>query len=291
MTSILSLSGASAFADSEAKGKAQDSPGALAGNTAQAPMDVPVNVCGNTTNVAAALNPAFGNKCINGSDHRESHPHHEQPPHHGGHHQTKPESEPEHESEPHARPPQDRHEDPRGHEEPRGHDEPRGHEEGASNTSEAVVVGHASDSPGAGSGNTAQTPVDAPVQACGNHLGLGSLLSSIFGNGCDAPASEPGEKHEEKAPHDPAPHGPGDGHRVEPAPVPLVVPPSSTPAHKSPAPKHEPQTTRADDSVDTRAKLAETGADEALYGASAASAALLLSGVILYRRRTASSRG
>jgi LPXTG-motif cell wall-anchored protein len=240
VTSILSLSGASAFADSEAKGQAQDSPGVLAGNTVQAPLDVPVNACGNTANVAAGLNPAFGNKCVNGSDHRhrESHPHHEPPPHYGEHHQTKPESEPE----PHVRPPQDRHE------------EPRAHEEEASGTSEAVVE------------------VPAPD--------------------CDAPASEPDEKHEEKAPHDdPAPRGPGDGHRDGSVPVPLIVPPSSTPAHTSPAPKHEPQTTRADRPVDTRAKLAETGADQALYGASAASAALLLGGVILYRRRTASSRG
>jgi hypothetical protein len=65
-TSVLSLYGSSAFADSQADGTAQNSAGLLSGNTIQAPVDVPVNVCGNTVDGAAALNPAFGNKCANG---------------------------------------------------------------------------------------------------------------------------------------------------------------------------------------------------------------------------------
>ncbi|WP_425357093.1 chaplin [Streptomyces inhibens] len=31
----------------------------------QVPIDVPVNVCGNTVNIVALLNPAFGNNCLN----------------------------------------------------------------------------------------------------------------------------------------------------------------------------------------------------------------------------------
>ncbi|MFE5113455.1 chaplin, partial [Streptomyces sp. NPDC056663] len=31
----------------------------------QAPVDIPVNVCGNTVNVIGVLNPAAGNACIN----------------------------------------------------------------------------------------------------------------------------------------------------------------------------------------------------------------------------------
>jgi hypothetical protein len=65
-TSVLSLYGSPAFADSQADGTAQNSAGLLSGNTIQAPVDVPVNVCGNTVDGAAALNPAFGNKCANG---------------------------------------------------------------------------------------------------------------------------------------------------------------------------------------------------------------------------------
>lgn len=35
-------------------------------------MHIPVNVCGNTVNVIALLNPAFGNTCANVSDHQEA---------------------------------------------------------------------------------------------------------------------------------------------------------------------------------------------------------------------------
>ncbi|MFE7229696.1 chaplin [Streptomyces sp. NPDC001231] len=66
-TSMLTLCGSSALADSQADGVASDSPGVLSGNTIQAPVSVPVNVCGNTVDVVAVLNPAFGNGCANGS--------------------------------------------------------------------------------------------------------------------------------------------------------------------------------------------------------------------------------
>ncbi|MEU7379978.1 MULTISPECIES: chaplin [unclassified Streptomyces] len=55
-----------AFADSGAAGTATNSPGVLSGNVVQVPVHVPVNVCGNTVNVIALLNPAFGNVCANG---------------------------------------------------------------------------------------------------------------------------------------------------------------------------------------------------------------------------------
>ncbi|MEU5090995.1 chaplin [Streptomyces sp. NPDC021356] len=64
-TSVLSLYGSAAFADSTADGVSAGSPGLLSGNTIQAPVEVPVNACGNTVDGAAALNPAFGNKCAN----------------------------------------------------------------------------------------------------------------------------------------------------------------------------------------------------------------------------------
>jgi small secreted domain DUF320 len=54
-----------AAADSAAQGAAVGSPGVLSGNLVQAPVHVPVNVCGNTVNVIALLNPAFGNVCVN----------------------------------------------------------------------------------------------------------------------------------------------------------------------------------------------------------------------------------
>ncbi|MFI6208607.1 chaplin ChpH [Streptomyces sp. NPDC051041] len=65
-TGGLVLTGAGmAAADSSAHGTAVHSPGVLSGNVVQAPVHVPVNVCGNTVSVIGLLNPAFGNTCIN----------------------------------------------------------------------------------------------------------------------------------------------------------------------------------------------------------------------------------
>ncbi|MGW2563522.1 chaplin [Streptomyces sp. NPDC001514] len=54
-----------AVADSGASGGAQGSPGVGSGNVVQVPVHVPVNVCGNTVDVIALLNPTFGNSCSN----------------------------------------------------------------------------------------------------------------------------------------------------------------------------------------------------------------------------------
>ncbi|MFD8004046.1 chaplin family protein [Streptomyces mirabilis] len=54
-----------ASSGSSASGRTQGSPGVLSGNLAQVPVDVPVNACGNTVDVVALLNPAFGNRCGN----------------------------------------------------------------------------------------------------------------------------------------------------------------------------------------------------------------------------------
>ncbi|MFE1174591.1 chaplin [Streptomyces sp. NPDC058773] len=48
-----------------AAGFAAGSPGILSGNNVQVPINIPINVCGNSLNAAALLNPAFGNVCIN----------------------------------------------------------------------------------------------------------------------------------------------------------------------------------------------------------------------------------
>ncbi|MEU1303251.1 chaplin ChpH [Streptomyces shenzhenensis] len=65
-TGGLVLAGAGlAVADSGAQGAAVQSPGVVSGNVIQIPVNVPVNVCGNTISVIGLLNPAFGNTCIN----------------------------------------------------------------------------------------------------------------------------------------------------------------------------------------------------------------------------------
>lgn len=64
-SSILAVTGGYASADSNADGVAHDSPGLLSGNNLSAPVDLPVNVCGNSVDVVGLLNPAFGNSCAN----------------------------------------------------------------------------------------------------------------------------------------------------------------------------------------------------------------------------------
>ncbi|MFF5974091.1 chaplin [Streptomyces sp. NPDC012769] len=56
---------APAMADSHAEGLAVGSPGVLSGNVVQAPIHIPINVCGNSVNIIGALNPTWGNVCIN----------------------------------------------------------------------------------------------------------------------------------------------------------------------------------------------------------------------------------
>lgn len=69
VTAVLALVGSTAaYADNgaEANGVAVNSPGILSGNVVQVPINIPINVCGNTVNVIGLLNPAIGNTCKNG---------------------------------------------------------------------------------------------------------------------------------------------------------------------------------------------------------------------------------
>ncbi|WP_232789537.1 chaplin [Streptomyces jeddahensis] len=63
VTAFLSLPGTYALADADASGAASDAPGVLSGNDIQAPVDVPVDVCGNAVDVVAAATPTVGNAC------------------------------------------------------------------------------------------------------------------------------------------------------------------------------------------------------------------------------------
>ncbi|MDK1345680.1 chaplin [Streptomyces sp. 378] len=70
-----------AHGGSHAGGHATDSPGVGSGNHVQAPVHVPVNVCGNSVDVIGVGNPSTGNGCSNGGV-----GHHGTPP--GGGHET-----------------------------------------------------------------------------------------------------------------------------------------------------------------------------------------------------------
>ncbi|MFE9921992.1 chaplin family protein [Streptomyces sp. NPDC005774] len=62
---LAAAAGGVAHADSGAQGAAKGSPGVLSGNSLQAPVHVPVNVCGNTVDAVGVLNPSVGNSCAN----------------------------------------------------------------------------------------------------------------------------------------------------------------------------------------------------------------------------------
>jgi hypothetical protein len=53
-----------AFASSDAFGAAAHSPGLLSGNVIEVPVQVPVEVCGDTIDVIGLLDPAFGSTCV-----------------------------------------------------------------------------------------------------------------------------------------------------------------------------------------------------------------------------------
>ncbi|OON82296.1 chaplin [Streptomyces tsukubensis] len=253
---VLAATGGYAHADAGAQGAAVGSPGVLSGNTVQAPVHVPVNVCGNTVNVVGALNPAMGNKCVNASGGGH---------HGGGHHGG-------------------------------------GHGAGSSHGSGGAHAGGAtSNSPGVGSGNTVQVPIDIPVNACGNSVDVVGVGNPAFGNGCgnesEGPSKPPtGEKPPTK-PENPGnpgnpeePNNPGNpGNPEEPkTPETPGKPNEPKTPHEQDAPKPRPAAHVVDAPKSTEA-LAETGSSLPLGVILPAGAGMLLAGAILYRRNRAAA--
>ncbi|GGN52866.1 hypothetical protein GCM10012285_44410 [Streptomyces kronopolitis] len=62
---VVSGAGVASAYGAGAAGVTQNSPGVVSGNLIQVPVDLPLNVCGNTINVVGLLNPAAGNTCVN----------------------------------------------------------------------------------------------------------------------------------------------------------------------------------------------------------------------------------
>ncbi|MFI2372850.1 chaplin [Streptomyces sp. NPDC018833] len=60
---ILAGGAGMAAADAGALGTATGSPGIASGNSVQVPVHLPTNLCGNTVDAIALLNPAFGIGC------------------------------------------------------------------------------------------------------------------------------------------------------------------------------------------------------------------------------------
>ncbi|MGW5213302.1 chaplin [Streptomyces sp. NPDC004051] len=292
-TGILSLYGAPAFADAHAEGAATDSPGVLSGNSVQAPVEVPVNVCGNTVGVVSVLNEASGNMCANTS------------------HTSEPTSATKAEDKSGNLSSAERSSD--------------GHGGGAH------AAGVAKDSPGVASGNLVQAPVHAPVNVCGNNVDVIGAFNEASDNDCrntshGGPGS--GGAHADGVATD----SPGvlSGNLIQ---VPLGLPlnvcgnnvnlvglfngTSDNDCRNEQGGSTETETeietetetpstppTRTDtrppaQAVDTPQDVAEPGApphlaetgSEGMLAASAAGATLLLGGALLYRRGRAAQRG
>ncbi|MBT2510435.1 DUF320 domain-containing protein [Streptomyces sp. ISL-98] len=240
---VLAMSGGYAHAGSGADGSTSDSPGVLSGNTVQAPVNVPVNACGNTVNVIGVLNPAMGNNCVNESGKASG---------------SKPGS-------------------------------------GKNNGGGASADGRASDSPGVGSGNTVQVPVDVPVNACGNTVTVGGLGNSAEGNTCGnnsgdttppgsgdgKPPTEPEEPGKPGEPSEPGKPGePGNpGSPVDPENPGGITGPDDP---SKPGTPNNPDTQTVTQPKGTEL-LAETGAGP-LDLLIPAGAGLLLGGAVLYHR-------
>jgi hypothetical protein len=107
-----------------AQGGAHGSPGVLSGNSVQVPVNVPVNVCGDSVNVIGSHNSAVGNHCSNS----------------GG---------------------------------------------GTTSGGGATATGGTHGSPGIGSGNNIQLPIDIPVNACGDTVSVIGAKDSAKHNACD----------------------------------------------------------------------------------------------------------
>ncbi|MFJ6833228.1 chaplin family protein [Streptomyces sp. NPDC091209] len=61
--------------EASADGRVKDSPGLISGNGLQLPVDLPVNVSGNSVNAVGVGDPAFGNRSVNGGEHAHPHVH------------------------------------------------------------------------------------------------------------------------------------------------------------------------------------------------------------------------
>lgn len=173
-----------------ATGSSVGSPGILSGNTVQAPVDAPVNVCGDTVNVVGVGNSANGNHCAN---------------------------------------------------------------TGGSATGSTATGGSAG-SPGIGSGNTIQLPISVPVNLCGDSVNVVGVGNEAEGNSC--------------ANGTPAPP-------VTPTPPPTVTPGTWVPPHTSP-------TEVGSTAPATVGMLAHTGADGLMLAP--IGAALMGGGAFMYRK-------
>lgn len=244
---VLALSGGYAHADAGAASTATGSPGVLSGNSVSVPIDIPVNVCGNSVTVGGLINPTFGNDCENGS--AQSRQDSGAQNRIGG--GSADGAQAGNAAQAGSTTASDRHGEPG-----------TGRHRAGGASAEGVAQG----SPGILSGNAIQAPISVPVNVCGNSVSVIGLLNPTFGNSCSNDAEPP-------------PPPPEEPEKPPVTPEKPVDPPVEPPADQPPEPNvPEPQ-------LEPEEQLAQTGAGgmEMLIPASAG---LLLAGMgsVLYRR-------
>ncbi|MFJ9442919.1 chaplin [Kitasatospora sp. NPDC101235] len=244
--SVLASAAGYAYAGgAEAQGGATGSPGIVSGNSVQVPIEVPINLCGNTIDVIGALNPSFGNRCANVN--------------HGGSHSA---PKPAHSGRPDGA---------TGGGGAGVDSSSTGGGWGTTTIPGAGASGVATGSAGVISGNQIQAPVHAPVNVCGNAVNVVGVANPAFGNHCanveKAPPKPPAEGCAEACPTPPqtsAEEVPGVPRNGGPATAPAVA------SQSAQAPV---------------AQLASTGAGQVELLGAAGLALLLGGGVLYRRAR------
>ncbi|WJV47505.1 chaplin [Streptomyces flavofungini] len=293
-TSILSLPGQSAFAAADAHGQAAGSPGFLSGNNVQAPLEVPLNVCGNSVNGVGVGNPAMGNSCAHtSSPTAERAPERAAPPQREA--APKPAPAPVPKPAPNPAPAPERAAPapasvsaPAPAHAPAQKPATEPETPAPADDGGTGAHGEASHSPGVLAGNLLSAPFDVPINACGNAVEVVAALSGTTGNKCgQAP---------EEAPPEPEPHVPPVKPErpveqvtpPEPPRAPRTVPraPEFLQASTAARPPRPAVRAEAPEHVD---QLAATGMDQNALAAAAAGAGLLVGGALLYRRGRSTS--
>ncbi len=134
----------------------------------------------------------------------------------------------------------------------------------------ATAEGSAKDSPGVGSGNLIQLPIDVPVNACGNSVTIGGLGNGTEGNDCTNESGPQKPPSNEKPPTKPEEPGkPGK--------------PDTPDTPDKPSKPNEPETHTVTPPTGSD-ELARTGSETPIGMAVPMSAGLLLAGAVLYRK-------
>ncbi|MFI7388386.1 chaplin [Streptomyces sp. NPDC049813] len=275
-TGFLSVPGAGAAVMSGAQEQTGGSPGVLSGNSVEAPVSVPVNVCGNSVDAVGALNPATGDHCAAKDASAVTSPD-------GGHARAASGY-----GDPDSTTATSAHDGDDGN-----GDEPGGYGDDApAHPTEPRTPHSASSTSGSSgvlSGNSVQAPVDLGLNLCGNTVDVIGVGNPVFGNSC---ASEGGSTAGPTHPHGERPPARPDEPGTPPSDRALPVPGSDSQVEAAGLPRSVPAGEAA---VDTEApvaheQLASTGVDERILAAAATGAGLLLGGGILYRRSATARR-